>query len=148
MREGASVVSPAEVFPEYFLLRVNQFNEVAKTPIEEWMEYLKKGIIKPDTQTPGLQEAREKLDYMRMSYEDRRAYERFMINLRADLDVWETAKRDGWYEGLKEGRAEGMKEGRAEGMMDVVRSMRELGMPVEVIMQVSGLSKEQIDNLP
>ena len=128
VREGASVVSPAEVFPEYFLLRVNQFNEVAKTPIEEWMEYLKKGIIKPDTQTPGLQEAREKLDYMRMSYADRKAYERFMINLRADLDVWETAKRDGWYEGLKEGQEAGMKAGMKEGMKEGMKKGREEGM--------------------
>ncbi len=36
-------ISPNDVFPEYFLLRVNQFNEVAKTPIEEWMEYFKMG---------------------------------------------------------------------------------------------------------
>ena len=33
---------PAEVFPEYFLIRVNEFNKVAVTPLEEWIEYLKK----------------------------------------------------------------------------------------------------------
>ena len=32
-------ITPNEVFPEFFILRVNQFNEVAKTPIEEWMAY-------------------------------------------------------------------------------------------------------------
>ena len=52
---------PAEVFPDYFLIRVNEFNKVAVTPLEEWIEYLKTGIIKPDTQAPGLGEAREKL---------------------------------------------------------------------------------------
>ena len=34
---------------KFFLLRVNQFNEVAKTPIEEWMKYLKDGAIKEGT---------------------------------------------------------------------------------------------------
>ena len=33
------------------------------TPLEEWIEYLKTGIIRPDTTAPGLGEAREKLKY-------------------------------------------------------------------------------------
>ena len=29
---------PAEIVPEYFLIRVNEFNKVAVTPLEEWIE--------------------------------------------------------------------------------------------------------------
>ena len=75
------VVAPDEVFPEFFLLRVNQFNEVAKTPIEEWMDYLKDGVIRDNTTTPGLREAREKLNYMRMTPSERRAYEDYMVSV-------------------------------------------------------------------
>ena len=161
--EGSSVISPKEVFPEYFLLRVNQFNEVAKTPIEEWMEYLKNGNIRADTSTPGLQEARQKLDFMKMTIQDRRAYERFIINLHADRDVWETAKRDGWNEGLKAGRAKGMKEGRAEGraegmkegraegraegLLFAAKNMKQKGVPIDTITEVTGLTKEQVESL-
>ena len=28
---------PAEIFPEYFLIRVNEFNKSAVTPLEEWI---------------------------------------------------------------------------------------------------------------
>lgn len=35
---------PAEIFPEYFLIRVNEFNKVAVTPLEEWIEYLKTAV--------------------------------------------------------------------------------------------------------
>ena len=28
---------PSEIFPEYILIRVNEFNKVAVTPLEEWM---------------------------------------------------------------------------------------------------------------
>lgn len=49
--------APEEVFPEYFLIRVNEFNDVATTPIEEWLDYLKNGRIKDNTTTPGLAEA-------------------------------------------------------------------------------------------
>ncbi len=34
---------PNEMFPEYYLIRVNEFNQVAKTPLEEWVKYLKTG---------------------------------------------------------------------------------------------------------
>ena len=43
---------PSEIYPEYFLIRVNEFNKVAVTPLEEWIEYLKTGIIRPDTTLP------------------------------------------------------------------------------------------------
>ena len=56
--EKASVVSPNEAFPEYYLLRVNQFNEVAKTPIEEWMAYLKTASSSPTPRPPACRRPR------------------------------------------------------------------------------------------
>ena len=129
------VVSPEEVFPEYFLLRVNQFNAVAKTPIEDWMAYLKDGVIRDDTQTPGLQEAREKLDYMKMSAAERRAYEDYMVSVHAAKDVYETA--------VAEGRA----EGRAEERIANARSLIANGVPKDVIIKSLGLTPEEIELL-
>ena len=53
-REKDSIVmkAPERIFPEYYLIRVNEFNKVASTPLEEWIEYLKTGLIKDDTQAP------------------------------------------------------------------------------------------------
>ena len=156
---GASVVSPKEAFPEYYLLRVNQFNEVAKTPIEEWMAYLKKGFIRPDTDTPGLQEARQKLSYMKMTKSERDAYVNYMINLRADRDVMDTAREDGWNEGwndgwndgwnkgIADGRAEGLKAGEEKGKIEVAKSMKDLGLPIDVIIRTTGLTEEQVNAL-
>ena len=39
----------SEIFPEYFLIRVNEFDQVATTPLEEWLDYLKNDYIRPDT---------------------------------------------------------------------------------------------------
>ena len=49
---------PEDIFPEYYIIRVNEFNSVATTPIEEWLDYLKNNRIKDDTLTPSLKEAR------------------------------------------------------------------------------------------
>ena len=35
---------PAEIFPDYFLIRVNEFNKVATTPLEEWIQAWKKRV--------------------------------------------------------------------------------------------------------
>ena len=76
-REKDAIVPrmPSEIYPEYFLIRVNEFNKVAVTPLEEWIEYLKTGIIRPDTTAPGLGEAREKLKYYSMTPQERHAYD-------------------------------------------------------------------------
>jgi len=133
------VTLPEEVFPEYFLLLVNHFNEVAKTPIEEWMAYLKDAVIRDDTTTPGLQAAREKLAYMSMTKKERRAYEDYMISVHAARDAWETLR--------DEGRAEGREEGRANQKVDTARKMKTDGMPAELIAKYTGLSPNEIELL-
>ena len=111
---------PAEIFPEYFLIRVNEFNKVAITPLEEWIEYLKTGTIRPDTTAPGLEEARQKLIYYNMDTADKLAYDRHLDALMIQNDVLSTAKleglEEGRQEGLEEGRQEGLEEGRQEGL--------------------------------
>ncbi len=98
---------PSEIYPEYFLIRVNEFNKVAVTPLEEWIEYLKTGIIRPDTTAPGLGEAREKLKYYSMTPQERHAYDEHLSALMIQNDVLDSAKLEGKIEGRLEGRAEG-----------------------------------------
>ena len=140
---------PAEIFPEYFLVRVNEFNKVAVTPLEEWVEYLKTGCIRPDTEAPGLKEAREKLVYYNMSKAERQAYDEHLSAIMIQNDVLDGAKLEGRMEGRLEGRMEGRMEGRAEGLaegrMEVARNMKKLGIPVEIIMQSTGLSEKDIE---
>ncbi len=174
-KDQLRMVTPDTVFPEYYIIRVNEFNQVAKTPIEEWMDYLKRGYIKDDTTTPGLAEAREKLQYIKMTPEERRAYDRHIDNIRVQNDVMDTAHEEGYelgkVEGRAEGRAEGMAEGRAEGRaegmaegiaegraegmaegmtlgkIEIARSLKKSGMPHEQISLHTGLSEAEIDRL-
>lgn len=127
--------SPKEVFPEYYLIRVNEFDKVATTPLEEWIDYLKNGNVRPDTTTPGLKEANEKLNYMQMSREERLAYEHYLDNLRIEEDCLESAKL--------EGRA----EGRAEAQIEMARNLKSMGIPSDVITKATGLSPEDINRL-
>ena len=113
---------PREVFPEYYLLRINHYDKIPETPLEEWMDYLKTGKIKEDTRTPGLQEVREKLRVLGMTQKEKKAYEAHMDNIMVQNDVLDTAREEGLAEGREvgreEGRAEGLAEGRAEGRVE------------------------------
>lgn len=138
--EGAIIQKlPQEVFPEYYLIRVNEFNQVAKTPLEEWVKYLKTGIIDPDTTAPGLLEAREKLRYYDMSPEERHEYDEHVNAIMIQNDVLNTAKL--------EGHAEGRMEGRAEGKLEDARNLKQLGVSIDIIAQATGLSREEIGKL-
>lgn len=108
--------SPAEIFPTYMLVRVNEFNKVAVSPIEEWVDYLKNGVIKPDTTAPGLQEAREKLRYYSMSDAERHAYDEHVNAIMIQNDVLGNAKLEGRAEGRAEERIENAKRFLAMGL--------------------------------
>ena len=58
---------------------IDEEESLDKTPLEEWEEYLKNGIINPETQAPGLQEAREKLKYYSMTNTERHAYDEHVV---------------------------------------------------------------------
>ena len=150
-KEAIKMRTPEEVFPEYFIIRVNEFNKVATTPLEEWIAYLKDGCIKENTQTPGLAEARQKLQYLKMSKKERQDYDRHIDAIMTQNDVLDTAKMEGRAEGraegLVEGRAEGLVEGRAEGMLETARKFKLAGASLDLIVQATGLSVEEIERL-
>ena len=142
--EGAIVQRmPSEIFPTYYLVRVNNFNDVAKSPLEEWMRYLKEGIINEGTKAPGLREARQKLQYYSMSDADRHAYDEHVNAVMIQNDVLGSAKLEGLEQGRLEGRAEGIKE----GIMETARKMKELGLDANMICAATGLSSEEIERI-
>jgi len=137
--ETNRITMPEEVFSEYFLLIVNHFNEAARTPIEEWMGYLKDAVIREDTTTPGLQAAREKLAFMKMTDKERRAYEDYMISVHAARDAWETIR--------DEGRAEGIAEGIQLTKLENAKNLKALGIPIDTIAKGVGLTVEEVEKL-
>ena len=151
--------TPEEVFPEYYIIRVNEFNDMATTPIEEWLDYLKNGRIKDDTTTPGLAEAREKLQYMQMSRADQIAYERHLDALAVQSDAFDAARIEGHAEGravgieegravgIEEGRAVGIEEGRSKEKLDIARNLKSLGVTENDISRATGLTVEEIEAL-
>ena len=128
--------APEEVFPEYYLIRVNAFDKLAENHLEEWLRYLKDGIIDEDTTAPGLQEAKRKLEYMAMSKAEKLAYDEHLNAVMIQNDVISTNRM--------EARAEGRAEGRAEQARAIARSLKVAGMDDKFIAAHTGLSLAEI----
>ena len=123
--------------------RVNEFDKVATTPLDEWIKYLKDGTIRPDTTTPGLREAREKLKYYSMFSQERHAYDEHLNVIMIQNDVLDTAKWEGRIEGLAEGEA----KGKAEALRQTAVNMKRMGMEITGNAKCTGLSVEEIEAL-
>jgi PD-(D/E)XK nuclease family transposase len=51
----------ADIFPKYFLLKVNNFDDVVEDTLDEWIYFLKNSEVKDEFTAKGLDKAKEKL---------------------------------------------------------------------------------------
>jgi predicted transposase/invertase (TIGR01784 family) len=154
-RQQFGVDEVYQLYPEYYILKVNDFNHWSKVPLEQWIYFLSTSDIPEDADAPGLKAAREKLLFSQMNREEQAAYRRYLDNRVILADQIFTAKGEGRLEGRaegrEEGREEGLKEGREEGQQSeklrAARKMKDDGMSVDLIAKYTGLTIEQIENL-
>ena len=124
----------SDVFPEYYVLRVCQYDADREPAdaLDEWMRYLKVGYINPDTKVPGLKEAMERLNILKMTVAELRAYEDYQFNRRFEENVVKAARflgeEKGREEGLEAGIAKGKELGLAEGKELGLAEGKELGL--------------------
>ena len=71
----------SNIFPEYYLLKVKQFNDIAKDTLDEWVYFLKNSEVKDNFKAKGLKEAGEVLDIMRLPTDDQYGYNRYLDSL-------------------------------------------------------------------
>ena len=84
-------VYPGDIYPEYYIIKVNNFNDVAKTPLDQWIYLFKNSAIKSNFKAKGIQKAGRVLDELKMSKEERQAYDNYLDTRRFNKDVFETA---------------------------------------------------------
>ena len=80
-RQTFKVDEVSQLYPEYYILKVNDFNRVAKSPLEEWIYYLNTGEVPDNATAPGLETVKKQLQLDRMSKDDLKAYYRHLDNI-------------------------------------------------------------------
>ena len=150
-KKAFHVETVSQIFPEYFLFRVNNFDQLATSSIEEWISFLKTGEI-PDTYTAqGLPEAREILRVDNLNEEDRKAYNRYIEILRFNRSVMDSSRIEGRIEGMEMGMAQGLEEGKAEGAknekLSTAKRMKAEGLDINLIAKITQLPINEIEKL-
>jgi hypothetical protein len=142
-RQKFNVSEVSDIYPEYYILKVDGFVRKAENWLEEWVRYLNTDEIPDDVTAPGLVEAREMLQISQMSQTEQRAYWRHVDNVILLKSNVYTEREEGREEGRIEGREEGIEIGREE----TAQSLKRLGVSIDTIIQATGLSKERIEKL-
>ena len=146
-RQTFKAYTVSQLYPEYYILKVNGFNQVAKSPLEEWIYYLNTGDIPSNATAPGLDEARKKLKLAMMTHDELKAYYRHLDNIVILRNNIITEREEGRFEGHEKGLAEGLAEGAKNKAIEVARFLKASGSPIELIMGATGLTKEEIDSI-
>lgn len=121
-----------EIFPQYYLLKADDFDRWSQVPLDQWMYFLSTNTIPAYATAPGLQEAREQLRVDTLDEESRRAYFEHLDSIRSARSVVDTAFEEGIYKGKQIGR----EEGSIEQLRKNVEAMRESGFDNESIARI------------
>ncbi|WP_338766244.1 Rpn family recombination-promoting nuclease/putative transposase [Bernardetia sp. ABR2-2B] len=116
-----------ENFPKYYILKVNNFDDVVKNTLDEWIYFLKKSEVKDEFKAKGMEEVREKMCYEKLDKDSKIAYNRFQENLRIAKSIIET--------------------GRKTTILEIAKDFKNAGIAIHEIAKSTGLSEEEINDL-
>ncbi|NEQ59735.1 MAG: Rpn family recombination-promoting nuclease/putative transposase [Moorea sp. SIO4A1] len=143
-----------QIFPEYYILRVKQFDDVTRNSLDEWIYFLKNSEIKEEFQARGLAQAKENLRIESLPNTEKAAYQKYLEDKRYEISMLEGAEAVGELRG----REEGIKEGRQQGILEGIQQERRANLerilqlrfgtiPSEISGKIQGNDLQQLDNL-
>ena len=101
---------PGELYPEYYIIKVKKFNDVAKNTLDEWVYYLKNNKIRDDFTAQGLDMARQILALDKLSDNEKKRYWRHIEERRIKdnemLTMFEEGEDKGFKKGIRQGEVE------------------------------------------
>lgn len=123
-----------QIFPEYYLVKINNFNDIAKDTLDEWIYFLKNEEIKENFKAKGLKKAKKELDILKLPEQERLAYERYQDDLHYQASMVESSYTIGIRKGEKQKAIE-----IAKNLIDVLDS--------KTIAAKTGLTEGEIASL-
>lgn len=122
----------ADIYPEYYLIEIRNFDNIAKDTLDEWIYFLKNETIQENFTAKGLQKAQDTLDVLKMKPKERQAYERHQSELHREASLYQSTYVLGKIEGKKEEK------------LIMAKNMKQAKFDDAIIAQMTGLSIEEI----
>jgi predicted transposase/invertase (TIGR01784 family) len=129
----------SDIFPEYYLIKVNQFDDVARDTLDEWIYFLKNSEVRDEFRAKGLAEAKEVLDIMRLDRDQQYGYNRYLDYLHLKASEALSLKMEAEDRARKDERAKSAIENATHGIAK--------GYDNQVIADLTGLTVAQVEEL-
>lgn len=136
---------PSDIFPEYYIIKVNNFNDVAKSTLDEWIYLFKNSAIRSDFKAKGIKKAGRVLDKMKMSKVERQIYDRYIDNRRIALDQLQTSIRE--ERRKQETKIKQLEDKHSKELKKIDDKLKEKDSQLQALAKLlleNGVSKEQI----
>ncbi len=130
-----------DVFPEYYLIQIERFQDIIQSDLDQWIYMFKNGDVPERATAKHLDKAKEKLDVLNMTPEEKRQYRSYMRDKTVEASVLESAQNAGLEQGLKKGFEQGALKTKIEIYFN------EMNLSIEVIADKMDLSSEQVQEI-
>lgn len=128
-------IDPFQIFPEYYVIKVNNFNDVAIDSLDQWIYYFKNNEIKDNFDAKGIDKAKELWRVDSLPDDERKQYLKHIEDLHYSASMTWTMKVDA-EDKLK-----------MENTLNIARELKKNGASVELIMKSTKLSQQEIEKL-
>jgi predicted transposase/invertase (TIGR01784 family) len=134
--------SISSIFPNHYIIKVNDFDDIARDSLDQWIYFLKNSEIKDEFNAKGLAEAREKLREINLGEDELRAYRRYLEQLHYEASIAETIKFEEEF-----AKRKAREQGKEDKAREIAKLLKEAGDPQEKIAAITGLSISDIEKL-
>ena len=149
-----------QIYPEYWVIKVSQFNDLVQDKLDEWIYFLKNSEVKSTFSAKGLKEAGNKLKQMNLSEKEQKEYKYYlkylhdiaseqqtkMIDEQDKLDLEKKIRQDK-LDAEEKGRQEGIQEGEEKKEIDAVIGMFENNIPISIIAKSLKISEDRVTQI-
>ncbi len=97
-KELFNIEKVSNIFPEFYLIKVNNFDDVAKSTLDEWIYFLKNNKIENNFKAKGIQKAKKVLRMHKLKGTEKADYEAYIKSNRIEMGVMQSLKIDAFYE--------------------------------------------------
>ena len=134
--EYISGIKNESIFAEYYFIQPKWFDDNIRTALDEWVYMFKHSEIAEGSKSKNIEKAKIALEFAKMTPQEQSDFDYYWnISVRSAINVRKAAIE------------EGVAKGKQNKAIEMAKKMKELGMSVEQIAQISGLTEGQISKL-
>lgn len=127
---------PTDLFPEIILIKVNNFDTVARSTLDEWIYFFKNTELPGNYSAKGLKQLEQNLNYHKMEATTQKKYDDYMTSVKLTQSMLDTAT-------LK-GRDEGRDEGCQKVKEAIILKLHDLGQNPSAIAEVVEMEEDEV----